>query len=67
LQEADEVQENSEDDKDSERNFDSLYGPDTSSFRALLISFLSLLSSNNDSKDIIPEKNRDMGREAREE
>jgi hypothetical protein len=61
LQEVDEVQENLEDDKDSEHNTDSLDGPDTSSFRAFLISFLSSSSSNNDSMEIIPEQNGDMG------
>ncbi|XP_066319573.1 oxidation resistance protein 1-like [Miscanthus floridulus] len=61
LPEVDEVQENLEDDKDSEHNSDSLDGPDTSSFRAFLISFLSSSSSNNDSMEIIPEQNGDMG------
>jgi len=61
LPEVDEVQENSEDGKDSEHNSDSLDGPDTSSFRAFLISFLSSSSSNNnDSMEILPEQNVDM-------
>ncbi|WVZ73622.1 hypothetical protein U9M48_021907 [Paspalum notatum var. saurae] len=61
LAEVDEVQENLEDDdKDSEHNSDSLDGPDTSSFRAFLISFLSSSSSNNDLPEIIPEQNEDM-------
>jgi len=55
------VQENSEDGNDSEHNSDSLDGPDTSSFRAFLISFLSSSSSNNnDSMEILPEQNVDM-------
>jgi len=61
LPEVDEVLENLDDDKDSEHNSDSLDGPDTSSFRAFLISFLSSSSSNNDSMEIIPEQNGDMG------
>ncbi|TVU28566.1 hypothetical protein EJB05_20088 [Eragrostis curvula] len=61
LPEVDEVQESSEDDKDSEHGSDIQDGPDTSSFRAFLVSFLSSSSSNNnDSMEILPEQNGDM-------
>ncbi|XP_062221975.1 uncharacterized protein LOC133921205 [Phragmites australis] len=61
LPEVEEVVENSENDKDSEHSSDVLDGPDTSSFRAFLISFLSSSSSNNDSMEIIPEQNGNIG------
>ncbi|GJM86884.1 hypothetical protein PR202_ga02783 [Eleusine coracana subsp. coracana] len=62
LPEVDEEQESSENDKDSEHNSDIQDGPDTSSFRAFLISFLSSSSSSNhDSMEIHLEQNVDMG------
>jgi hypothetical protein len=61
LPEVDEEKESSEKDKDSEHNSDIEDGPDTSSFRAFLISFLSSSSSNNDSMEVHLEQNADMG------
>ncbi|KAL6911511.1 hypothetical protein ACP4OV_000316 [Aristida adscensionis] len=61
LPEVDEVQENPDSDKESEHNSDNMDGPDTSSFRAFLISFLSSSGSNKDSMEIIPDQNGDMG------
>jgi hypothetical protein len=61
LPEADEEQEDSEDDNDSEQNSDIPDGPDTSSFRAFMISFLSPSSSFNASMEIIPEQNEETG------
>jgi hypothetical protein len=61
VQEVDEEKESSEKDKDSEHNSDIQDGPDTSSFRAFLISFLSSSSSNNDSMEVHLEQNADMG------
>ncbi|KQK18921.1 hypothetical protein BRADI_1g45500v3 [Brachypodium distachyon] len=55
LPEATEGQENLYDCEDSE-----IPGPDTSSFRAFLMSFMSSSSSSNDSMEIIPEQNLDM-------
>jgi hypothetical protein len=61
LQEAEEELENSEDDQDSEQNSDIPDGPDTSSFRAFMISFLSPSSSFNASMEIIPEQTEEIG------
>lgn len=61
LPEAEEELENSEDDQDSEQNSDIPDGPDTSSFRAFMISFLSPSSSFNASMEIIPEQTEEIG------
>ncbi|XP_047082440.1 nuclear receptor coactivator 7-like [Lolium rigidum] len=61
LPEAEEEEENSEDEQDSEQNSDIPDGPDTSSFRAFMISFLSPSSSFNASMEIIPEQSEDIG------
>uniref|UniRef100_A0A453R588 TLDc domain-containing protein n=1 Tax=Aegilops tauschii subsp. strangulata TaxID=200361 RepID=A0A453R588_AEGTS len=56
LPEATEGQENLYGDEESEIP----NGPDTSSFRAFLMSFMSASSSSNDSMEIIPEQDLDM-------
>uniref|UniRef100_A0ACD6AP47 Uncharacterized protein n=1 Tax=Avena sativa TaxID=4498 RepID=A0ACD6AP47_AVESA len=56
LPEATEGQENLYDDEDGEIP----NGPDTSSFRAFLMSFMSASSSSSDSVEIMPEQNLDM-------
>uniref|UniRef100_A0A0E0CRM5 Oxidation resistance protein 1 n=1 Tax=Oryza meridionalis TaxID=40149 RepID=A0A0E0CRM5_9ORYZ len=61
LPEVDKDEEKSEDDKDSEQNSDTPDGPDTSSFRAFLISFLSSSGSSNGSMEIIPDQNGELG------
>lgn len=61
LPEVDKDEEESEDDKDSEQNSDTPDGPDTSSFRAFLISFLSSSGSSNGSMEIIPDQNGELG------
>ncbi|KAF0933062.1 hypothetical protein E2562_013810 [Oryza meyeriana var. granulata] len=61
LPEVDKGEEKSEGDKDSEQNSDTPDGPDTSSFRAFLISFLSSSGSNNESMEIIPDQNGELG------
>uniref|UniRef100_A0A0E0L9G1 TLDc domain-containing protein n=1 Tax=Oryza punctata TaxID=4537 RepID=A0A0E0L9G1_ORYPU len=63
LPEATEVQENiydDDDDDDSVKNSEIPNGPDTSSFRAFLMSFMSSSNSSNDSMEIIPEHNMNM-------
>ncbi|KAF0902708.1 hypothetical protein E2562_019059 [Oryza meyeriana var. granulata] len=61
LPEATEVQENIyDDDDDSVKNSEIPNGPDTSSFRAFLMSFMSSSNSSNDSLEIIPEHNMNM-------
>uniref|UniRef100_A0A0D9WNE4 TLDc domain-containing protein n=1 Tax=Leersia perrieri TaxID=77586 RepID=A0A0D9WNE4_9ORYZ len=62
LPEATEVQENifDDDDGDSVENSEITNGPDTSSFRAFLMSFMSASNSSNDSMEIIPEQNMNV-------
>ncbi|KAL6605933.1 hypothetical protein ACP70R_041586 [Stipagrostis hirtigluma subsp. patula] len=47
-------------DEDSDRSSEIPDGPDTSSFRAFLMSFMSSSSSCEDSMETIPEQNQDM-------
>ncbi|XP_006647916.1 nuclear receptor coactivator 7-like [Oryza brachyantha] len=61
LPEVDKCEEKSEDDKDSEQNSDIPDGPDTSSFRAFLISFLSPSGSSKDSMEVIPDQDGELG------
>ncbi|BAF19089.1 uncharacterized protein [Oryza sativa Japonica Group] len=63
LPEATEVQENiyeDDDDDNSVKNSEIPNGPDTSSFRAFLMSFMSSSNSSSDSIEIIPEHNMNM-------
>ncbi|XP_062228477.1 uncharacterized protein LOC133926518 [Phragmites australis] len=60
LLEATEGKETLYSDEDSDKNFEIPNGPDTSSFRAFLMSFMSPSSSSSDSMEIIPEQNLDM-------
>ncbi|KAG8076311.1 hypothetical protein GUJ93_ZPchr0006g43614 [Zizania palustris] len=60
LPEVTEEHKNIYDDDDSVENPEIPNGPDTSSFRAFLMSFMSASSSSNDSTEIIRDKNLNM-------